>query len=147
VTDVSLRALTAGQLAERRAAEEIRRRYTEQPPSIWTLVYDGFDPARQELREALCALGNGYLVARDALPEAVAASTTWGLTLRAYNRLVSDVAGRDVENEDLINVPNWLPLQFRISGSEWFDVQQADVEEHRLELDKRPVHFDSPAIT
>ena len=62
-----------------------------------------------------------------------------------YNRLVSDVAGR--ESEDLVNVPNWLPLQFRISGSEWFDVQQADVEEHRLELDKRPVHFDSLAIT
>ena len=81
--DVSLRALTAGQLAERRAAEEIRRWYTEQPPSIWTLVYDGFDPARQGLREALCALGNGYFVASDALPEAVAASTTRGLTLRA----------------------------------------------------------------
>ena len=81
--DVSLRAPTAGQLAERRAAEEIRRQYTEQPPSIWTLVYDGFDPARQGLREALCALGNGSFVARDALPEAVAASTTRGLTLRA----------------------------------------------------------------
>ena len=52
-----------------------------------------------------------------------------------------------MENEDLVNVPNWLPLQFRISGSEWFDVQQADVEEHRLELDKHPVHFDSLAIT
>ena len=33
-----------------------------------------------------------------------------------YNRLVSQVAGRDVENEDLVNTPNWLPLRFRIIG-------------------------------
>ena len=105
MTDVSLRALTAGQLAERRAAEEIRRRYTEQPPSIWTLVYDGFDPARQELREALCAYGGkDTSVARDALPSGwSAASTTWGHMLWGCDRLVSDDAGRDVENEDLIN--------------------------------------------
>jgi len=137
--DVSLRALAAGQLIERRAAEEIRRRYTEGPPSIWTLVYDGFDPARQGLREALCALGNGYFVTRGALPEAVADGVHYPGTYVAglYNRLVSNVAGRDVENEDLVNVPNWLPLQFRTSGSEWFDVQQADVQEHRLELDMR----------
>jgi trehalose/maltose hydrolase-like predicted phosphorylase len=52
-----------------------------------------------------------------------------------YNRLVSNVAGRLVENEDLVNVPNWLPLQFRIWGGPWFDMQQSGVEDHRLELD------------
>lgn len=137
--DVSLRALDEGQLAERRAVAEIRRRYTERSPSIWTLVYDGFDPARQGLREALCALGNGYFVTRGALPEAVADGVHYPGTYVAglYNRLVSDVAGRDVENEDLVNVPNWLPLQFRISGGPWFDVQQADVQDHRLELDMK----------
>ena len=44
---------------------------------------------------------------------------------------------RQVENEDLVNVPNWLPLQFRIAGGAWFDVPQSDVEEHRFELDMR----------
>ena len=56
--DVSLRALAEGRLVERRAAAELRRRHTERPPSVWTLVYDGFDPGRQGLREALCAVGN-----------------------------------------------------------------------------------------
>ena len=68
--DVSLPTLVEGRLEERQAAEEIRRRYTERPPNVWTLVYDGFDPERQGLREALCALGNGYFVTRGALPEA-----------------------------------------------------------------------------
>ena len=70
--DVSLPALLEGRLEERQAAEEIRRRYAERPPDVWTLVYDDFDPGRQGLREALCALGNGYFVTRGALPEAKA---------------------------------------------------------------------------
>jgi trehalose/maltose hydrolase-like predicted phosphorylase/beta-phosphoglucomutase-like phosphatase (HAD superfamily) len=137
--DVSVPALAEGQLRERQATEDMRRRYTERPPSVWTLVYDGFDPERQGLREALCALGNGYFVTRGALPEAEADGINYPGTYVAglYNRLVSEVAGHQVENEDLVNVPNWLPLQFRIFGSPWFDVQQAGVEDHRLELDMR----------
>jgi beta-phosphoglucomutase-like phosphatase (HAD superfamily) len=70
--DVSLAALVESRLEERRAAVELRQRHTRRPPSVWMLVYDGFDPARQGLREALCALGNGYFVTRGALPEAEA---------------------------------------------------------------------------
>jgi trehalose/maltose hydrolase-like predicted phosphorylase/beta-phosphoglucomutase-like phosphatase (HAD superfamily) len=137
--NVSLRALAEGRLQERRAAGEIRRRHAQRPPSVWTLVYDSFDPARQGLREVLCALGNGYFVTRGALPEAEADGISYPGTYVAglYNRLVSEVAGRHVENEDLVNVPNWLPLRFRIAGGPWFDVGQTDVEVHRFELDMR----------
>jgi trehalose/maltose hydrolase-like predicted phosphorylase/beta-phosphoglucomutase-like phosphatase (HAD superfamily) len=137
--DVSLPALALGRLEERRAAAELRQRHTERPPSVWTLVYDGFDPARQGLREALCAVGNGYFVTRGALPEATADDVHYPGTYVAgvYNRARTDIAGRTVENEDLVNVPNWLPLQFRVAGGPWFDVASADVLEHRLELDLR----------
>jgi trehalose/maltose hydrolase-like predicted phosphorylase/beta-phosphoglucomutase-like phosphatase (HAD superfamily) len=137
--DVSLPALAKGRLEERRAAAELRRRHTERPPSVWTLIYDGFDPARQGLREALCAVGNGYFVTRAALPEAEADGVNYPGTYVAglYNRLATEIAGRTVENEDLVNVPNWLPLWFRVAGGPWFDVQQADVLDHRLELDMR----------
>ena len=137
--DVSLRALTEGRLEERRAVAELRQRLTQRPPSVWTLVYDGFDPARQGLREALCALGNGYFVTRGALPETEADGVHYPGTYVAglYDRARTEIAGRTVENEDLVNVPNWLPLQFRVAGGAWFDAQQADVLEHRLELDMR----------
>ena len=137
--DVSVRALAEGRLQERRAAAELRRRHTERPPSVWTLVYDSFDPARQGLREALCALGNGYFVTRGALPEARADGVNYPGTYVAglYNRLVTEIAGRKVQNEDLVNLPNWLVLQFRVAGGAWFDVGQADVLEHRFELDMR----------
>jgi trehalose/maltose hydrolase-like predicted phosphorylase/beta-phosphoglucomutase-like phosphatase (HAD superfamily) len=137
--DVSLDALAEGQLEERRAAAERRRRHTERPPSVWTLVYDGFDPERQGLREALCALGNGYFVTRGALPETQADGVNYPGTYVAglYNRLETEIAGRTVENEELVNVPNWLPLTFRVAEGPWFDIQQADVLNHRLELEMR----------
>jgi trehalose/maltose hydrolase-like predicted phosphorylase/beta-phosphoglucomutase-like phosphatase (HAD superfamily) len=135
--DVCVPALAESRLQERQAAAELRQRHTERPPSVWSLVYDGFDPARQGLREALCALGNGYFVTRGALPEAEADGVNYPGTYVAglYDRARTEVAGRTVVNEDLVNVPNWLPLRFRIAGGEWFDVQRADVLEHRYELD------------
>jgi trehalose/maltose hydrolase-like predicted phosphorylase/beta-phosphoglucomutase-like phosphatase (HAD superfamily) len=137
--DVSLRALAEGRLQERRAVAELRQRRTERPPSVWTLAYDSFDPARQGLREALCALGNGYVVTRGALPEAEADGVNYPGTYVAglYDRAKTEIAGRTVTNEDLVNVPNWLPLRFRVAGGPWFDAQQADVLDHRFELDLR----------
>src|SRR5208282_2351500 len=54
-----------------------------------------------------------------------------------YNRLQTEIAGRTIENEDLVNVPNWLPLRFRVADGPWFDISDADVLDHRLELDLR----------
>src|SRR5512135_33233 len=127
--DVSLRVLAEGRLAERRAAEEIRRRHAQPPPNVWMLVYDGFDAARQGLRETLCSSGNGFFTTRAALPETTADGVNYPGTYVAglYDRAVSEVAGRQVENEDLVNLPNWLALRFRIAGGEWFDVRHADV--------------------
>jgi len=137
--DVSVAALAEARLEERRAAAELRLRHTERPPNVWTLVYDGFDPARQGLREALCAVGNGYLVTRGALPEATADGVHYPGTYVAglYDRATTEIAGRTVENEDLVNVPNWLPLGFRVAGGPWFDIASAELLEHRLELDLR----------
>ncbi len=28
----------------------------------WSLVYEGYEPEKEGLREALCTLGNGYFV-------------------------------------------------------------------------------------
>jgi trehalose/maltose hydrolase-like predicted phosphorylase len=137
--DVSLQALGEGRLAEGGAARELRNRHAVPPPNVWMLVYDGYDPSRQGLRETLCSSGNGFFVTRGALPEATADGADYPGTYVAglYDRAVSEVAGRQVENEDLVNLPNWLSLRFRVAGGEWFDVRHAHVEEHRYELDMR----------
>jgi trehalose/maltose hydrolase-like predicted phosphorylase len=107
--------------------------------SAWTLAYDGFDPTAEGLREALCTLGNGYVATRGAAPEAAADDVHYPGTYVAgcYDRLTSQVAGRQVENEDVVNLPNWLPLTFRINQGRWFQPGAADLPEYRQELDLR----------
>lgn len=105
----------------------------------WRLTYRSFEPEEEGLREALCALGNGYFVTRGAAPEADAGDVHYPGTYLAggYDRLITEVAGRDVENEDLVNMPNWLPLTFRIEGGEWFHLSSVDVLRYRKTLDMR----------
>jgi trehalose/maltose hydrolase-like predicted phosphorylase len=105
----------------------------------WVLAYDGFDPPDEGLREALCTLGNGYLATRGAAPEAAADAVHYPGTYVAgcYNRLVSRVAGREVENEDLVSVPNWLSLTVRPQGGRWLDLGAQEVLAYRQELDLR----------
>lgn len=105
--------------------------------SNWSLIYESFDAAQEKLREALCTMGNGYFATRGAAPEADAGETHYPGTYLAggYNRLVSEIGGRAVESEDLVNMPNWLALSFRVAGGDWFDVQQTEVVAYRQELD------------
>lgn len=107
--------------------------------SAWTLAYERFDPDQEKLREALCTLGNGYFATRGAAPEAHADEVHYPGTYVAgvYNRLATDIAGRTVVNEDLVNTPNWLPLAFRIDGGDWFRLTTVDLLDYRQELDLR----------
>jgi trehalose 6-phosphate phosphatase len=107
--------------------------------SSWAWCYEGYDPDQEGLREALCTVGNGYLATRGAAPESCAGAVHYPGTYAAgiYNRLPSEVAGGVVENESLVNLPNWLPVSFRIDGGPWFDVDTADLLEYRQCLDLR----------
>jgi alpha,alpha-trehalase len=107
--------------------------------SGWVLVYEGFDPQKQALREALCALGNGVFVTRGAAEEARADGVHYPGTYLAggYNRLATEIAGKTIVNEDLVNFPNWLPLNFRPARGDWLDLGRVDILDYRLELDMR----------
>ncbi|MGW2380062.1 glycoside hydrolase family 65 protein [Streptomyces sp. NPDC001658] len=102
----------------------------------WTWEYEGYAPADERLRESLCTLGNGRFATRGALPECAADEIHYPGTYVAgcYNRLTSDVSGRQVENEDMVNVPNWLPLRFRLPGGQWLTPDSTPVLDHRMDL-------------
>ncbi|MDY7104315.1 MAG: glycosyl hydrolase family 65 protein [Actinomycetota bacterium] len=105
----------------------------------WKLVYTDYEPETEGLREALCALGNGRFVTRGASTDARADDVHYPGTYLAggYNRAASQVGDRIVVNEDLVNLPNWLPLTFRPAGGSWYRIDDVDVLEHRVELDLR----------
>jgi trehalose/maltose hydrolase-like predicted phosphorylase len=103
----------------------------------WELIYTAWDPEEQPLREALCALGNGRFVTRGAFEEVRTGGPHCPGTYLAggYNRLETEIAGRVVENEDLVNWPNWLPLTFRPEGGDWFSLDTVEVLDFTFRLD------------
>ncbi|CAN5119780.1 hypothetical protein BH09ACT10_BH09ACT10_00070 [soil metagenome] len=105
----------------------------------WILTYDGFDPALEGTREALCTLGNGYWGTRGSAPGGTADGVHYPGTYLAgvYNRLSSDIGGRVVENEHLVNAPDWTSLTLRQPGGPLLLPGSASMISSRQELDLR----------
>lgn len=102
----------------------------------WSLEYDNYDPKKEKSRESLLTVGNGYLGTRGAQEETTASDTNYPGTYVAglYNRLISKVADKDIENEDFVNIPNWQYLNFRIDSGDWFDINKTTIVSIKREL-------------
>ncbi|MGD8768143.1 MAG: beta-phosphoglucomutase family hydrolase, partial [Methyloceanibacter sp.] len=106
----------------------------------WVLSYEDYDADNEGAREVLCALGNGYMVSRAAAPDARAGDKHYPGTYLSggYNRLATDVAGQQIENEDLVNLPNWLPLNLQVGGEDgWLQLDRLVFLDYRQALDLR----------
>lgn len=115
----------------------------------WAVVYDHFAPEEEGMRESLCALGNGYFCTRGAAPESHDDGVHYPGTYLAgaYNLLLTRLEGHLLEEEQLVNLPNWLSLTFSIEGGDWFDLRNVQIDEYKQVLDirdgvlKRKVRF------
>lgn len=89
----------------------------------WKLSYFDYDLGMERSREALLAVGNGYFGTRGAMEECLANKVNYPGTYVSglFNRLTSKVGDRDIENEDFVNISNWLPVTFRIADGPWFE--------------------------
>ena len=103
----------------------------------WSLEYGDYDPKKEKSRESLLTIGNGYLGTRGAMAETSASESNYPGTYVAglYNRLVSKVAGKNIENEDFVNIPNWLSINFKIGSSDWFDINDWEIISIKRKLD------------
>jgi len=102
----------------------------------WKLTYNKFNSEEERLRETLCTLGNGYFGTRGSVPEMFASKVHYPGTYIAgvYNALPTEVANRTIYNEDFVNCPNWLMMNFRINGGPWFDRQKVKILSWKVEL-------------
>jgi trehalose/maltose hydrolase-like predicted phosphorylase len=103
------------------------------------LVYDGFDPEAEGLREALTSAGNGCWCTRGAAEWEDADGVHYPGTYAhgGYNRETTILGGLPVLNEDLVNLPNWLVLQLRIEGEEAIRLADVELLGYRHEYDVR----------
>ena len=111
----------------------------ERSVNDFLLVYDGFDPAEEGLREALTSTGNGYFCTRGCAEWEDADETHYPGTYAhgIYNRRTTVMGVHPVPNEDLVNLPNWLVLKLRIEGEEPCGLGNVELLSYRHEYDFR----------
>src|SRR5690606_3779163 len=105
----------------------------------FTLTYDRFDPAAEQLREAITSTGNGYFCTRGTAEweDCGEAHYPGTYTHGGYNRETTIFDGHPVLNEDLVNLPNWLPRKLRIEGEPAVRFGNVEVLAYRHDYDAR----------
>ena len=105
----------------------------------WVVSYDSFIPEEEGRRESLCALGNGKFCTRGAAFESNADEIHHPGTYLAggYNSIEIEVEGQVFEREEVVNMPNWICLNFSIEDGEWFDLKKVEILEYSQRLNLR----------
>ena len=108
----------------------------------WKIIYDQYESENQHLREALCTLGNGYFASRGALN---CASISHNFAENphypgtyvggAFNKLKSSVSGEVIENESIVNWPNWLHLTFVHEDGMRYHIDEVEILQFKQVLD------------
>ena len=103
----------------------------------WNLHYATFKEEEEKLRETLTAIGNGYLGTRGAYECAKASRHHYPGTYIAgiFNKIPSEVHGETIYNNDFVNCPNWLPVEFRICCGSFIDPFDQKILSYRQNLD------------
>jgi trehalose/maltose hydrolase-like predicted phosphorylase len=103
------------------------------------LVYEGFDPSEEGLREALTSTGNGYLCSRGAAEWEDRDDVHYPGTYAhgVYNRETTIMSGRPILNEDLVNLPNCFSLELLMDGEEPLRLANVELLSYRHAYDFR----------
>ncbi|KAF1297826.1 glycosyl hydrolase [Enterococcus sp. JM4C] len=104
----------------------------------WLLRYYGYQPGKDEYAaESLLTVGNGFIGLRGTTPEMRISEDHYPATYLAglYNTAVSEVAGKEIKNEDFVNAPNMQGLTVKIDGEELlFTEEQVGYFERTLDM-------------
>ncbi|MFC6206005.1 glycoside hydrolase family 65 protein [Levilactobacillus tongjiangensis] len=104
----------------------------------WHLDYYGqYAGKRNYGQEAMLTVGNGFFGLRGAYTEAHADADNYpGMyTAGLYDQLTTNLNGRQVKNEDLVNLPNAQALSFGVDHQNPFQIKAADIQDIYRSLD------------
>jgi len=98
-------------------------------PSGWTIVEEAFEPSRQNYRETVFTIGNGYLSTRGAFEEGYPGERRATFVHGVFDDVPVVVT-------ELANAPDWLAFAVYLDG-ERFSLEQGVVESYRRAVDLR----------
>lgn len=110
----------------------------KQEYNSWHLDYYGqYKDKRNFGQESMLTVGNGFFGLRGAYVEARADQDNYpGMYVAGlYNQNTTNINGRDVVNEDLVNLPNAQYLTFGIDNSNPFKIKKSDIRDIYRSLD------------
>lgn len=110
----------------------------KQTYNSWHLDYYGqYQGKRNYGQEAMLTIGNGFLGLRGAYVEAKADHDNYpGLYVAGvYNQNTTTINGRDVVNEDLVNLPNAQALAVGIDHENPFKIRHSNIRDIYRSLD------------
>lgn len=95
------------------------------------------DDEREGIRESLLTLGNGYIAARGARTYAEDDGKHYPGTYFAgvFDRLRSKVDSRTMDEDAIVNAPNWLALSFAMAEGPWLGTTELSIEPWGATLD------------
>ncbi len=105
----------------------------------WNVRFDSWAPREEKLREALTSTGNGYMGVRGAFECGAQSNHHYPGTYLAgiFNKLPSEVHGQTVWNNDMVNCPNWISIEFRIGSGEFINPLDQKILSYTQNLDLR----------
>ncbi|MFC6175931.1 glycoside hydrolase family 65 protein [Companilactobacillus huachuanensis] len=104
----------------------------------WHLDYYGLaHEKRQYGQESMQTIGNGYFGLRGTYLETKANDDNYPATYIAgvFDQLSTPINGRDIINEDLVNLPNAQYITFSINNGQRFTINESDIKESNRSLD------------
>lgn len=110
---------------------------TARSESRWQFTYRPEEAEQVGAAETLYTLANGYVGTRGVPPWAHDDGNSYpgNYVAGLFDRLNSTVDGSMIETESLVNVPNWLPVTFRVAGGPWMpDGYTMESDDLRLDL-------------
>ena len=106
--------------------------------ATWHLDYYGLDHGKRQYgQESMQTIGNGYFGLRGTYLEAKASDDNYPATYIAdvFNQLSTPINGRDIINEDLVNLPNAQYITFSINDGQPFKIDESVIKESNRSLD------------
>ncbi|MFW6224369.1 MAG: beta-phosphoglucomutase family hydrolase, partial [Bacteroidota bacterium] len=106
----------------------------------WRIKYFGFIQSEEKLRETLTTIGNGYFATRGCLEgEKAYKDVHYPGTYIAglFNKVPTVIHGKKIYNNDFVNVPNWLRIDFRIGDGTYLDILKTNILFYHHELNMK----------